>query len=642
MTVATDHAAVPLGARLGPDGLAVAVRSTAATAIELCLARPGGREQRVALDSDGETFRTLIAGIAPGQRYGLRAHGPFDPARGHRFDPGRLLLDPYAHAIDGAYAIVLADLPEACTSHPRRAWSETVIYEAHVRGLTRLHPAIAPALRGTYAGLAQPAIIEELLALGITAIELMPTFEYRSEQHLLQAGRANYWGYSPVGFLAPHAAYAASGAGGGQVAEFRAMTDALHTAGIEVICDVVVNHTAEGGPDQPALCLRGLDNAGYYRLDPGDRSRYADVTGTGNTLDPSSAAVQQLVLDALRHWVTVLGVDGFRFDLAVTLGRDRDGFSPDAPLLQAIGSDPALAGTKLIAEPWDLGPGGYRVGGFPAPFAEWNGIFRDSVREVWRGRGPTSELARAFAGSSDVFSASGRGPLASINLVTSHDGFTLRDLVSYDVKQNLANGEGNRDGDDHNRSWNGGWEGPTDDRAIRETRDRRSRAMLATVLLSAGVPLLTAGDERGRTQHGNNNPYCHDSPLTWLQWPGDATTRALVRRLSALRAAHPELRRTAFFTGEAGADGELDVRWLTPDGRTMNADWWQAADVPTLGVLLGGALLIVAHSDDQPTTVALPATFDVALDTADPERRERGLRGSLAIAPWSVVVLTRS
>jgi isoamylase len=625
MTTATTTS----GLRLDASGLSVAVASAEATAIDLCLNTSGSGERRYPLERVGDVWLGHFAGVREGDRYGLRAHGP-------ALDPSVLLLDPLARAIDGRWSVAVADVPS--TSAPlRRPWAETVIYEAHVRGFTRLHPGVPLALRGTYAGLAHPAAIAELQKLGITAIELLPVFEFRDEEHLRTQGQHNYWGYSPVGFCAPHAAYAASGSRGGQVAEFRALVAALHDAGIEVILDVVYNHTAEGGPGETAWSLRGLGLGTYFRDD--------DVTGTGNSLNASSPHVQQLVLDSLRYWVTAFGVDGFRFDLAVTLGRDDEGFDPAHPLLTAMAEDPVLAGTKLIAEPWDIGPGGYHVGGFPAPFAEWNGGYRDAVRDLWRGQGTTADLARCLAGSSDTF-ANARGPLAGVDFITCHDGFTLRDLVSYDEKHNQANGEQNRDGDSHNRSWNSGVEGPTDDAAICETRRRRAAAMLATVLVSQGVPMILAGDERGRTQGGNNNAYCHDTPRTWLHWDTDWLSDA-VTRLIALRASQPVLRRSRFLVGDLGDGKPVDVRWLGHDGGQMD-DAWQADGVRTLGMHLDGrcadepgdTLLLVFHADDEPTQFTLPGgPFTVLFDTGDEGRAGQDARGSLDVGPWSVVVL---
>ncbi len=603
-----------LGARHGPAGLDVMVRGPALSALELCLPDLGGRERRVPMTRDGALWHGHVAGATPGCRYGLRTPD----------HPGCLLLDPYAVAVDGDWCVAVGEPtgPRPVSLH--RPLAETVIYEAHVRGLTRLHPAIPPGLRGTYAALGHPALIAELRSLGVTALELLPVAAFRTETSIAAHGRANYWGYSPVAFLAPHAPYAA-GSAAGAPAELRTAITALHDAGIEVILDVVYNHTGEGGDDDQPVSLRGLE-PGLFRAH--------DVTGTGNSLDASHPALQRLVLDALRHWATWYGIDGFRFDLAVTLGRGEHGFDAAHPLLAAIADDPVLAPLKLIAEPWDIGPDGYRVGGFAPPWSEWNGRYRDAVREFWRGRDPTSELAKAVAGSSETFAPSGRGPLASVNLVTSHDGFTLRDLVSYDGKHNLANGESNRDGDDHNRSWNSGAEGPTDDPAIEDLRDRRAAAILATMAVSAGVPMLTAGDERGRTQRGNNNTYCHDSPLTWVAWDETPLT-SLVRRLLALRAAEPLLRRERHFTGSDG-----DVTWLTADGRQLDGGWWQDSGVRTLGMLLESELLLIFHAGDEAVAFALPTdeTYSVVIDSASDERVEDAA-GTVCAAAWSVLIL---
>jgi glycogen operon protein len=650
--------AVP-DAVLGPhlaDGRATfAVDSSTATAIEVCLLAAGG-ERRVSLDRDDDgIWRGEAARVAPGQRYALRAHGPRRPAEGLLFDPSRLLLDPYARAAEGIHGLLVEDGFDWQGDRPLRTPLErTVILEAHVRGFTRLHPGVPPALRGTYAGLAQPTVIEELHALGVTAIELLPVQHFVSEPAVVARGLVNYWGYSPLGFHAPHAPYAASGAAG-SAAEFRRMVRTLHAAGIEVLVDVVYNHTAEGGPGAPSLSYRGLDNPAYYRLDPTDRSRYVDFTGCGNTLDARSPVVQRLVLDSLRYFVRELHVDGFRFDLASALGRVDGDFDPHAELLRRIAKDPVLRRVKLIAEPWDAALGGYALGRFPAPFAEWNGAYRDAVREFWRGHSPSSDLARALAGSSDIFAPSRRRPLASVNFVTSHDGFTLRDLVSYDDKRNDANGEQNRDGDDHNRSWNSGAEGETDDDAVVALRQRRAGAMLATLLLSAGVPMLVAGDERGRTQRGNNNAYCQDNPLSWLDWTLDAPRAALlhlVRRLVALRAAEPVFRRTRFLRGASDDGATADVRWLASDGHEMDAHWWQPAEVHTLGVLLAGdgadepgaTMLSIFNADEHDVPFALPERFvpagaEIVLDTANPERPAEHVSGEVVCAAWSVLVL---
>ncbi len=650
MSLVSHHLA--LGSQLRGEGAFFAVRSVRASAVELCLQDARGGERRLPLAGDDSgCFSAQVDGVRAGQRYWLRAHGEHAPERGLFFDPRIPLLDPYARAIDGAASVVVDERFDwRGDAPPGTPLADSVIYEAHVRGLTRLHPAVPASLRGTYAGMAHPAVIGELRRLGVTAVELLPVQQFASEPVLIERGLSNYWGYNTIGFFAPHAAYAA--AHGRQVREFKELVRALHAAGIEVICDVVYNHSAEGGPGGPILAFRGLDNLGYYRLDPADPGRYDDVTGCGNTLDAGKPAVSSLVLDSLRYWVEEMHVDGFRFDLAVALGRGEHGFDPAAPLLAAIADDPVLAGVKLIAEPWDLGPDGYRLGAFPAPFSEWNGAYRDSLRDVWRGLAPTSELARALAGSSETFAPSGRGALAGINLLVSHDGFTLRDLVSYDEKHNEANGEENRDGDDASRSWNSGVEGETADPDVLLLRRRRTRAMLATLLLSQGVPMLVAGDERGRTQRGNNNAYCQDSALSWLDWSAsDDDLAAYVRELIALRMCHPVLRRTTFLEGDRGDGSPVDVRWFAADGKPMDAGFWQAADAPTLGVVLDGrsadapdeTLVIVFHAAAAAAEVRLPDGFSIGLVVELDSEGERPAGApvgeTVTAAPWSVLVL---
>ena len=650
MSLVSHHLA--LGSQLRGEGAFFAVRSVRASAVELCLQDARGGERRVPLAGDESgCFSAQVDGVRAGQRYWLRAHGEHAPERGLFFDPRIPLLDPYARAIDGAASVVVDERFDwQGDAPPGTPLADSVIYETHVRGLTRLHPAVPASLRGTYAGMAHPAVIGELRRLGVTAVELLPVQQFASEPVLIDRGLSNYWGYNTIGFFAPHAAYAA--ARGRQVREFKELVRALHAAGIEVICDVVYNHSAEGGPGGPILAFRGLDNLGYYRLDPADPGRYDDVTGCGNTLDAGKPAVSSLVLDSLRYWVEEMHVDGFRFDLAVALGRGEHGFDPAAPLLAAIADDPVLAGIKLIAEPWDLGPDGYRLGAFPAPFSEWNGAYRDSLRDVWRGHAPTSELARALAGSSETFAPSGRGALAGINLLVSHDGFTLRDLVSYDEKHNEANGEENRDGDDASRSWNSGVEGETADPDVLLLRRRRTRAMLATLFLSQGVPMLVAGDERGRTQRGNNNAYCQDSALSWLDWSAsDDDLAAYVRELIALRMRHPVLRRTTFLEGDRGDGSPVDVRWFAADGTTMDAGFWQAADEPTLGVVLDGraadapdeTLVIVFHATAASAEVRLPdglaTALVVELDSEGARSPGDAVGQQVTAAPWSVLVL---
>jgi glycogen operon protein len=673
---------VPLGATHDPlrGGVNFAVWSQGATSVTVCLLDDAGVEQdRVTLtERTGHVRHGFVPGVAPGTRYGLRVAGPWEPAHGHRFNAAKLLVDPYARAITGEWtahpasfghqhdgsdltrdtrdsapyvphAVVVGAPPDPDPGPPapRRPWADTVLYELHVRGFTRTHPDVPPELRGTFAGLAHPAVTGYLSGLGVTAVELLPVQHFVSEQHLLLGGRCNYWGYNTLGWFAPHAGYSAAGSTGGQVREFRAMVRALHAAGLEVILDVVYNHTCEGDETGPTLSLRGLDNAAYYRLRDG--RHYLDYTGCGNSVDARAPQVIGLITDSLRYWVTEMGVDGFRFDLAPTLLRGADRVDPAAALLTVIGQDPLLQRVKLIAEPWDLGSGGYFTGGFPPPWAEWNDKFRDGVRDFWRraGRG-VNDVASRLSGSSETFGYPGRGPEASINFVTAHDGFTLRDLVSYEAKHNEANGEDNRDGTDDNRSWNCGVEGDTDAAAVLILRARQIRNFLATLVLSAGVPMLVAGDERGRTQHGNNNAYCLDDPTSWVDWSPDQTGErltAFVRGLLALRAAHPVFRSRAFFTGTVRTETEQpDVAWFRPDGEHLTERDWLDGDLHTLGMLLNGAavtrrgprgeplcddsFLLVLHAGAAAIDVRLPEPvagcgYRTVLDTGDERAAER-------------------
>ncbi|MFF7457791.1 glycogen debranching protein GlgX [Kitasatospora sp. NPDC008115] len=632
----------PLGARFhpGPDGRPgtnFALWAGGAEAVDLCLFDDDGRETRLRLtEQDAQTWHGFVPGVLPGTRYGYRVHGRWDPWTGARWNPAKLLLDPYARAVDGAYtshdavcaavrgwpeadvadtvrdnrdsapyvprSVVVRDDDDWSDDHrPKTPWAETVLYELHVRGFTLRHPGVPPALRGTYAGLAHPAALAHLTGLGVTAVELLPVHHHVSEDHLQSRGLVNYWGYNTVGYFAPHAGYSASGSRGGQVGEFKRMVRALHAAGIEVILDVVYNHTAEGAERGPSLFLRGVDNAGHYRLPPNRPRGYADYTGCGNTLDTRRPPVIRLITDSLRYWVHEMGVDGFRFDLAAALARGGgpggDEVTTDHPLLTAIAQDPLLSRVKLIAEPWDVGPGGYRVGGFPPPWAEWNDRYRDTVRDFWRGARPdVRELGYRLSGSSDLYQHAGRRPYASVNYVTAHDGFTLRDLVSYDRKHNEANGEGNRDGTDDNRSWNHGAEGASADPAVTALRHRQLRNLTATLLLSAGVPMLTAGDEFGRTQGGNNNAYCQDNEVSWLDWsllddPAWRGLHAFTAALVRLRRRHPVLRQRAFFSGRAASPGgRPDLLWFTPLGRDMTeTDWFTPS--ASLGMLLSGTAM---------------------------------------------------
>ena len=653
-----------LGAAPDGSGTSFAVFSRG-EAVDLCLLGDDGDETRVPLTArTHDVWHGHVPGVRPGQRYGFRVQGPWDPARGQRFDPDELLLDPHARAVDGRWSVVVDGAFDWGGDRPPQVpWSETVVYETHVRGFTRLHPAIPESLRGTYAGLAHPDSVGHLTDLGVTTLELLPVHQFVSEPALVRRGLTNYWGYNTVGFFAPHAAYSSSGAGGQQVEEFKAMVRALHAAGLEVVLDVVYNHTAEGAADGPTLCLRGLDDAAYYRLR--HDGSYDDTTGCGNSLDLRHHRCLQLVMDSLRYWVQEMHVDGFRFDLAPTLARGSSGFDAEGTFLAAVAQDPVVSRVKLVAEPWDLGPGGYRLGGFPAPWAEWNDRYRDTVRASWLGGrgsardGGLRDLAFALSGSSDVFEA--RGPLASVNFVTAHDGFTLHDLVSYDHKHNEANGEGNRDGSDHDRSWNCGVEGPTDDADVLALRRRMMRNLLATLLLSAGVPMLTAGDETGRTQRGNNNAYCLDDETAWLSWDHQPWQRDLfvwTRALLAIRRTHPVLRHEAFFEGRpAHADGVKDLAWFGPDGLEVTPEQWFDHDRHLLGMYVSGVaggedvdtapVLVLLNTGPGPAAVVLPGspwgtTYDTLLDTCD-EQAAAGpshpARVAVELAPHSVRLL---
>lgn len=644
----------PLGVSLEAEGANVAVFSAHAERMELCLFDPGGERelQRLPLpEVTDRVFHGFFPGLRAGQVYGLRAYGPWAPQHGHRFNPAKLLLDPHARALTGTMQWLGPNLVDpaapfeldprdtaalvpkgvmvpdavAVAAGPGIPWERTILYEAHVRGMTKLHPGVPEPLRGTYLGLAEPAVLDHLVRLGITAVELMPVAAFIDELRLTRLGLSNYWGYNPFAFMAAEPRFALRD----PMAEFRAMVAALHGAGIEVILDVVLNHTAETDIFGPTLSFRGLDNASYYRLDPADPRRYLDWSGCGNTLDLSHPRVLQLAMDSLRHWAAQ-GVDGFRFDLATTLGRTRDGgFAPDAPLLQAIAQDPVLGRLKQIAEPWDLGPYGYRQGEYPPPFAMWNDHFRDSVRRFWRGdEAILPGLAGRLLGSSDLYEHAGRRPQMSINLVTSHDGATLHDLVTYVGRHNEANGENNRDGHHDNLGANYGVEGPTDDPAINDLRRRQCRNMLATLLLSQGTPMLLMGDEFGRSQAGNNNAYCQDNELSWCAWDGgDLGLQAFVGQLAALRQAHPLLRQTRFLHGrERNGAGLQDVAWFGPNGLPMDDGAWHDAANRCFGLRLADdatSLLVLANAGDQAQQFVLPGStsgWRTLLDTAEPEQ----------------------
>ncbi|WP_330308078.1 MULTISPECIES: glycogen debranching protein GlgX [unclassified Streptomyces] len=665
--------AYPLGATYDGAGTNFAVFSEAADRIELCLLHDDGSETAVELrETDAFVRHAYLPGIMPGQRYGFRVHGRYAPERGQRTNSAKLLLDPYARAISGSvtwgeevygYPFGAPDkrndldsAPHTMSAvvvnpyfdwgddrRPRTEYHHTVIYEAHVKGLTMQHPALPDELRGTYAALAHPAIIEHLTELGVTALELMPVHQFVHDHRLVEMDLSNYWGYNTIGFFAPHNAYASWGDRGQQVLEFKSAVRALHEAGIEVILDVVYNHTAEGNHLGPTLSFRGLDNASYYRL-ADDPRYYMDTTGTGNSLLMRSPHVLQLIMDSLRYWVTEMHVDGFRFDLAATLARQFHEVDRLSSFFDLVQQDPVVSQVKLIAEPWDVGEGGYQVGNFPPLWTEWNGKYRDTVRDMWRGEPRTlAEFASRLTGSSDLYQDDGRRPLASINFVTCHDGFTLHDLVAYNNKHNQANGEDNRDGESHNRSWNCGAEGDTDDETVLALRARQMRNFIATLMLSQGVPMLSHGDEFARTQGGNNNAYCQDSELAWVPWPeGDCELLDFTRAMVWLRRDHPVFRRRRFFHGRPvqGTHDELsDIAWFTPEGKEMTQRDWGSAQARALSVFLNGnaisepgprgeriaddSFLLMFNASPKPLEFLVPVDhgrqWQVVVDTARPE-----------------------
>ncbi|WP_327432610.1 glycogen debranching protein GlgX [Streptomyces sp. NBC_01236] len=665
--------AYPLGATYDGAGTNFAVFSEAADRIELCLLHDDGSETAVELrETDAFVRHAYLPGIMPGQRYGFRVHGRYAPERGQRTNSAKLLLDPYARAISGSvkwgeevygYPFAAPDkrndldsAPHTMSAvvvnpyfdwgddrRPRTEYHHTVIYEAHVKGLTMQHPALPDELRGTYAALAHPAIIEHLTELGVTALELMPVHQFVHDHRLVEMDLSNYWGYNTIGFFAPHNAYASWGDRGQQVLEFKSAVRALHEAGIEVILDVVYNHTAEGNHLGPTLSFKGLDNASYYRL-ADDPRYYMDTTGTGNSLLMRSPHVLQLIMDSLRYWVTEMHVDGFRFDLAATLARQFHEVDRLSSFFDLVQQDPVVSQVKLIAEPWDVGEGGYQVGNFPPLWTEWNGKYRDTVRDMWRGEPRTlAEFASRLTGSSDLYQDDGRRPLASINFVTCHDGFTLHDLVAYNNKHNQANGEDNRDGESHNRSWNCGAEGDTDDETVLALRARQMRNFIATLMLSQGVPMLSHGDEFARTQGGNNNAYCQDSELAWVPWPeGDCELLDFTRAMVWLRRDHPVFRRRRFFHGRPvqGTHDELsDIAWFTPEGKEMTQRDWGSAQARALSVFLNGnaisepgprgeriaddSFLLMFNASPKPLEFLVPVDhgrqWQVVVDTARPE-----------------------
>jgi len=649
---------VPLGATWDGLGVHFALFSEHATGVELCLfaaaasiGEAGGCGRVRLTRAEDSVWHVYVPGARPGQLYGYRVEGPNEPEEGHRFDSDRMVVDPYARAM--AHANNVEDAPHGVVIDPsfewgddrppRTPWHETVIYEAHVKGLTARHPEVSPHLRGTFGAVAAAPVINHFRQLGVTAVELMPIHQHWPEPHLIARGQPNYWGYSTLGFFAPDIRYASSQAPGVVVREFKMMVRALHAAGIEVILDVVYNHTAEGDHEGPTLSLRGIDNQVYYRLASSDPSRYVDFTGCGNTVNAPHRRVLQLILESLRYWVLEMHVDGFRFDLATTLAREPIDFTRSAAFFDAIHQDPVVSAVKLIAEPWDLGPGGYQVGEFPPPWSEWNGRYRDSVRRFWRGDdGTVSEMATRLAGSADLFAHHGRQPQASINFCTAHDGFTLTDLVSYNEKHNEANGEHNLDGENHNNSWNCGVEGQTTDPAIHARRAQQKRNFIATLFLSQGVPMLSGGDEIGRTQLGNNNAYCQDNELSWHRWELDDEERGLfefVCLASRIRREHPVLRRLSFLQGARipGTD-EKDIAWLAPSAHEMTTAEWSDPDVKCVGACFGGdaplVYLMNAGSEDVAFTLpsAIPGLRDPStpaiawtcvLDTADHARHGR-------------------
>jgi glycogen operon protein len=704
--------AYPLGATFDGTGTNFAVFSEVADAVELCLlpdlagAAPGvGTEDRYRLtEVDAFVWHAYLPGVGPGQRYGFRVHGDYGPATGRRCNPNKLLVDPYAKAIDGdvrwdpavfgypfgaederndadsspyvSPSVVVSPFFDWANDRPpTTGYADTLIYEAHIRGLTKLHPDVPPEQRGTYAGLGHPAVIEHLQRLGVTAVELMPVHHFLHDYTLVQRGLHNYWGYNTLAYLAPYSGYAAAGTRGQQVSEFKAMVRTLHEAGIEVILDVVYNHTAEGNHLGPTLAYRGLDNAAYYRLVEDDPRYYIDYTGTGNTLNVRHPHVLQLIMDSLRYWVTEMHVDGFRFDLAATLAREFYDVDRLSAFFDLVQQDPVVSQVKLIAEPWDLGEGGYQVGNFPPLWSEWNGKYRDTVRDYWRGEpAALAEFASRLTGSSDLYQQTGRRPSASINFVTAHDGFTLHDLVSYNDKHNEANGEDNRDGENYNRSWNCGVEGPTDDLDIIALREQQKRNFLTTLLLSQGVPMLLHGDELGRTQQGNNNAYCQDNPLTWIDWSRAHDEFALtefVARLSRLRREHPVFRRRRFFVGRAVRDSEgvPDIAWLLPSGEPMTDEDWDSGFARSIAVFLNGdairepddrgqrvtddSFLLLFNAHSEPLEFNLPASgyaeaWEVEIDTAAPlldlatdEPRGGKAGGGLWVDARALVVLRR-
>jgi isoamylase len=700
-TVTLPGRPFPLGAtpgsRLGVAGTNFTIASSVADGVTLCLFDDAGAETQIPVqDNDADIWHVFVPGIGPGQAYGYRVSGPWDPAQGLRCNPAKLLLDPYAKAISGSVSFgpeilgqdetgpgqpstldsaahvqrgLVVDPEFGWQDHqrPQFRYSDTVLYEIHVKGFTMRHPGIPPELRGTYAGLGHEAAIAHLLGLGVTTVELLPVHQNVPEAFLAQRGLPNYWGYNTIGYFAPHNGYSAAvraGRPGGQVAEFKAMVDALHRAGLEVVLDVVFNHTAEAGPDGPALCFRGIDNTAYYRTEPGNPGVYIDTTGCGNALNAGDPITLQLMMDSMRYWLTEMHADGFRFDLAPTLARQEGAFDKVAAFLDMVAQDPVVSRAKLVAEPWDVGQmDSYDLGRFPPLWREWNGKYRDTMRDFWRSH-PVGigEFATRFAGSSDLYATAGRRPTASVNLITVHDGFTLRDLVSYNTKHNEDNGEDNRDGTSDNRSWNCGAEGPTTDPGILALRARQSRAMLTTLLLSFGVPLLLGGDEMGRTQGGNNNAYCQDSEMTWFDWANtDTALLDFTTKIIKFRLAHPVFRRRRFLSGTEAAE----LQWFTPAGTLMDDRGWADPDARAIAIYLDGSddpdraedgmplldddFLILVNSWWEPLRFVLPATrpgarWQAEIDSFDPASpagaATRSAGEQVTVGPRSVAVLS--
>ncbi|ALE91194.1 glycogen debranching protein [Arthrobacter alpinus] len=682
--------AYPLGATFDGTGTNFSLFSERAEKVMLCLLADDSTETAIEMEEvDGHVWHCYLPEVQPGQQYGYRVHGPYDPAQGLRFDPNKLLMDPYAKSIHGqidwdpslfSYQFDDPDARQEENSAPHAMYSvvinpffswdgdrhlripyhESVVYEAHVKGLTALQSEIPEEQRGTYAGVAHPVMLDHFKKLGITAVELMPVHQFVNDGTLVEKGLSNYWGYNSIGFFAPQNTYSSSGEHGGQVQEFKAMVRDLHKAGIEVILDVVYNHTAEGNHLGPTLSFKGIDNAAYYRLVEDDPQYYMDYTGTGNSLNVRHPHSLQLIMDSLRYWVLEMHVDGFRFDLASTLAREFYDVDKLSTFFEMIQQDPVISQVKLIAEPWDVGPGGYQVGNFPPQWTEWNGKYRDTVRDFWRGEPATlAEFASRLTGSADLYENSGRRPVASINFVTAHDGFTLRDLVSYNEKHNEANGEDNNDGESHNRSWNCGVEGPTDDPAVLTLRARQQRNIITTLLLSQGVPMIVHGDELGRTQQGNNNTYCQDSELSWVHW--DAVDQPLVEftaKVNQIRSDHPVFRRRGFFDGRPVVRGEgealPDIVWIRPDGADMRPEDWDSGFGRCVGVFYNGegirekdsrgrritdkSFLLLFNADDQALNFQLPPkeyspSWEILVDTAggaDTELPDAGVTVELA------------